>query len=401
MLPLINNKSLLDCAEDDFLVILNNPDYRENQYLDYKRTFSFLEADKSKNNKLEKVSEFRNDVCAFANADGGYLIFGIAEDNGMATSIIGVDIENPDKFELDLRNKLMPIMPKVPPVYLQFVQLRSGKFIVVMLIEHDYYAPYLHVENEKNYMIYKRDGNRKAIIRYTELKNMFIQSRVLEAEILEFRKQRIEYFREQGIEQFLIYHIIPESFLNNRKQLLFIEKQKNMSFAAVFSQAGINTPSIPCVDGLRYGNTYGDEKAIIYNTGVVEYMLPLKIYIGNVRGRLFLSFEQIWDRMDYVSQGYQSIMPEIYGNQRYFGCISLIGCKDIVSEGNDLMHFETVIDRNQIICNPIVFTNIEDMDVFYHDLKRLHLEYLLSLGIKRNPSVGKLINELTEKVDQS
>ena len=47
MLPQINNKTLLECTEDDFAEILNNPDYRENQYLDYKRTFSFLEADKN------------------------------------------------------------------------------------------------------------------------------------------------------------------------------------------------------------------------------------------------------------------------------------------------------------------------------------------------------------------
>ena len=64
MLPQINNKSLLECTEEDFAEIINNLDYRENQYLDYKRTFSFLEADKSK--AAEKIAEFRNDVCAFA-----------------------------------------------------------------------------------------------------------------------------------------------------------------------------------------------------------------------------------------------------------------------------------------------------------------------------------------------
>ena len=64
MLPQINNKSLLECTEIDFTEILNNPDYRENQYLDYKRTFSFLEVDKSK--AAEKISEFRTDICAFA-----------------------------------------------------------------------------------------------------------------------------------------------------------------------------------------------------------------------------------------------------------------------------------------------------------------------------------------------
>ena len=392
MLPQINNKSLLECTEEDFAEIINNSDYRENQYLDYKRTFSFLEVDKSK--AAEKIAEFRNDVCAFANAEGGYLIYGIADKDGMASSKIGVDIDNPDKFELDLRNKLTPIMPKVPPIQFRFVKLASGKYIVIIFIDHDYYAPYLHIEDQKNYKIYKRDGNQKTTIGYTELKNMFVQSRVLETEILELRKRRIDYYKEEGIEQFMLYHIIPESFLNDRKELFLIEKQKNINFAAVFSGAGIDTRSTPCVDGLRYVNTYGDEKAIIYNTGVVEYLLPLKIYIGTVEERQFLYSEAVWDKIDYVSQGYQSIMPEFFGNQRYFGCVSIVGCKDITSEGSDLPRFETVIDRNEIVCEPIVFTKIEEKPVFYLDLKRLHLEYLLALGIKRN----SLVNELIEKI---
>ena len=392
MLPQINNKSLLECTEEDFAEIINNPDYRENQYLDYKRTFSFLEVDKSK--ASEKISEFRTDVCAFANTDGGYLIYGIIEKDGMASNIIGVEIVNPDKFELDLRNKLTPIMPKVPPVQFHSVKLASGKYIVIIFIDHDYYAPYLHLEDQKNYKIYKRDGNQKTTIGYTELKNMFVQSRVLETDILEFRKRRIEYYNDQGIEQFLLYHIIPESYLNDRKELFLIERQKSISLAAVFSGAGIDTRSTPCVDGLRFYNTYGDEKAIIYNTGVVEFLLPLKTYIGTVKDRQFLYPEAVWDKIDYVSQGYQSIMPEFFGNQRYFGCVSIVGCKDITSEGSDLPRFETVIDRNEIVCEPIVFTKIEEKPVFYLDLKRLHLEYLLALGIKRN----SLVNELIEKI---
>ena len=88
-------------------------------------------------------------------------------------------------------------------------------------------------------------------------------------------------------------------------------------------------------------------------------------------------------------------MPEVYGNQRYFGCVNIIGCKDVVSEGHDLRCFETVIDRNMIMCEPTVFTKIKDIDVFYLDLKRLHLEYLFALGIKRSREVDILIKEIT------
>ena len=397
MLPQINNKSLLECTEDDFAEIINNPDYRENQCLEYKRMFSFQEVDKSK--ASERISEFRNDVCAFANTEGGYIVYGITDKEGMASSILGVDIVDPDKFELDLRNKLTPIMPKVPPVKFHFLKLTSEKYLVVMFVDHDYYAPYLHIEDQKNYKIYKRDGNGKVTIGYTELKNMFVQSRILESEILEFRKRRIEYYKEQGIEQFMLYHIIPESFLNDRKELFLIERRKNISFAAVFSGAGIDNRSTPCVDGLRFVSAYEDKKAIIYNTGVVEFLLPLKTYIGEVRERPYFFSNDVWTYIDSVSQGYQSLIPSYFGNQRYFGCISIIGCKDVTSEGSDLPHFDTAIDRNEIVCEPIVFTKIKDKDTFYLDLKRLHLDYLLALGIKRSSLTNNLIEEITASVE--
>ena len=213
---------------------------------------------------------------------------------------------------------------------------------------------------------------------------------------MEFRKRRIDFYKEEGIELFMLYHIIPESFLNNRKELFLIEKQRGISFAAVFSGTGIDTRSTPCVDGLRFVNTYGDDKANIYNTGIVEYLLPLKTYINTVREQPYFDSTHVWDEIDYVSQGYQDIMPVFYGSQRYFGCVSIIGCKGIISEGSELRCFETMIDRNQILCEPAVFTKIEDKNVFYLDLKRLHLEYLLALGIKRSSQITRLINEIME-----
>ena len=70
---------------------------------------------------------------------------------------------NPDKFELELRNKLTPILPKIPPVQFRFVKLISNRYLVVIRIEHDFHAPYLHIEEQKKYFIYKRDGNQKRI----------------------------------------------------------------------------------------------------------------------------------------------------------------------------------------------------------------------------------------------
>lgn len=69
--------------------VLNNDAYRENNFIDYKVNFAPL---LDKNNKKEKQAEFRNDVCSFANADGGYIFFGIGESSGAASILAGISI---------------------------------------------------------------------------------------------------------------------------------------------------------------------------------------------------------------------------------------------------------------------------------------------------------------------
>lgn len=90
MLPKINNKSFLECTEADLEILKENSDYRENEYIDYKKNFAFLEMPKDKK-RDSKISEFKSDICAFANAEGGYLIFGISDENGCAEDFVGGD----------------------------------------------------------------------------------------------------------------------------------------------------------------------------------------------------------------------------------------------------------------------------------------------------------------------
>lgn len=402
MLPMLNNKSLLDCDYEDFKELMHNEVYRENQFLDYKENFSFLVLPKETKREIveSKIVEFRNDVCSFANSDGGYIVYGIKDNCGMAEEITGIEISNRDKFELDLRNKLNPIMPKIPQMTFRFVEVDKDHYIVVIFIKHDDFAPYIHLEDQKNYKIYKRSGNGKTVINYTELKNMFIQSRVLEEQISKYREKRIIHYMNEGStlnSPYMLFHIIPETYLNDRKQLFVLEKQSGNSFRSIFSGTNIDSLSLPCVDGLHYVSLDKKDEAYLYNNGIVEYYLPLVNYIYLVKeGWMFFSGEDVWNYIDLVVQGYQSMLPSIFGKQRYFGCISVVGCKDVVSESNDIGRNPTRIDRDKVICHPIPFLDFEDKDSFYMDLKKLHLEFLLSIGIRKNHLINDLIECITD-----
>lgn len=169
---LINGKTFKQWIEEDLRTLLNNDDFREGQFLDYKRTFDFLEAP-DKNQKAKAKNELRNDICSFANADGGDIIFGIPEKNGLASRIIPIAIENIDKFELELRNVLLPIQPATPPVDFAFIHVENG-YIVVIHIEKGMLKPYITIEDQTAFRFFVRRGNGKEPMSYSEISNNFL-----------------------------------------------------------------------------------------------------------------------------------------------------------------------------------------------------------------------------------
>ena len=408
MYPSVHSKSFLECNEDDLQSMLDNPDYRENEYLDYKSTFSLYDYSKDQKKERQKaISELRSDVCAFANSNGGYLLYGIREDgNGIPKELCGIELpdSNTDKFELSLKNWLQTIMPKVPRFRLSFIHLTNGKYIVVLYVHHDSFAPYVHLDNEKCYRIYKRAGNSKVIMTYAELKNMFNQSPALERELQNFRRERIDYFRshddtqKQEYSKFLIFHIIPETFLDSsyNKTMFALEKSGTL-FSSMFSSFSCRTSSLPMVDGLRYINYNTRNECRVFNSGTAEVFYPLADDLGvgfNSNSRGFFPSEYIWPMLEKVLNHYTQLMEKTLDTHRVYVCISIIGCKGVQTEARQLQHTISTIDRDVLLCNPILFEDIGSLEENEVDIKRLKLDFLLSLGVRLEDEVHDLAKEL-------
>ncbi len=113
-----NNKPLATIEERDLQRLIDNQ-VREGRAIDYKRT---LPGGKD----LEK-KEFLADVSSFANASGGYLIFGMDEAEGVATEIKGLADINVDKEILRLNSILESgLEPRIPSPEMQIVSLQNG-----------------------------------------------------------------------------------------------------------------------------------------------------------------------------------------------------------------------------------------------------------------------------------
>ena len=405
MLPTINGKEIIDCSLEDIQVIIDNPDYAENEYLDYKKAFPIDTVDKDK--RQQEQVEFRNDVCAFANANGGYLIFGVDEKKGIPTEISGISIKynNKDLFERDVRNYLQSIKPKIPYYKIRFVNMPDEKYIVIILVQHDYFAPYIHLADQKNYKMYKRAGNEKIVMDYQEIKAMFVQSLSLEKEIEQRRAERINFFISQEDDQehtyskFFMMHIFPESFLDfNYSKPMFVLERKGAKFSPIFNAFECNTRSVPTPEGLRFLGREVKAECKLYNNGIAEiyYTLAHKLHIGmrgeNDKGKL--PYVWLWQNIDASIRLYVDVVGQYIRLQRFFVCFSFVGCKDVLVESNFEYDWESKIDRNILLCYPGVFEIINDRKLNEDDMSRLHLEFLTSLGVKADQTVQLIIDKL-------
>lgn len=405
MLPMINGKQIIDCNLEDLKVICNNSTYRENEYIDYKAMFS---VDKySKDAKQEEaIAEFCSDVCALANASGGYLFLGIAEEKGVPQCFCGIDIkdDNPDKFELRLKNYLQKIEPRIPNCKFRFIPLDNGKHIVIILVLHDAFAPYLHIENQKDYRVYKRIGNDNRTIAYTELKRMFVQSVALEKEIEKFRKERIAYFKEQGIERFMLVHIIPDTFVDSscNKLVYVLNRQKSKALSRIFEPAGCTYALCPIVDGffIRDTRNYYVREGRLFNNLILECYDSLEKEVephSNHNGTFeYFYYSDVWKLISDLFDSYISEMIHHLSTKRVFVCISIIGCKDVVSRTTEFQMYAATIEKSELLIDSCVLEDITNSKSLEQFKKYLNLNYYLSLGISEGKEFAELIKEFEQ-----
>lgn len=408
MLPTIRDKSFLEIDKNDLQILINNPAYMENEYIDYKRTYEHFNMPRGDEKEAKKV-EFKNDVCSFANAEGGYIIIGIAENKGCASKILGIEIKNTDRFETNCRTDLAAIHPKVPGVKFHFIEIdpESSTYVVIIFIKHDSFAPYTHIYNQSDYKFYKRNGNGKSIMTYTELRNMFNQSLSLEKEVYNYRLDRINHYKkkstsEPDLEKFMILHFIPETFQDSsyNQNMYVLNKYNGIAFSSIFSTFGCSQVSMPCVDGIRFLPHSSKEfrsECHVYNNGIVECYSALNSFIhtSHYDDRPILNRHKIWKDISDTINSYKRIISTLTSDNRIFIAISIIGCQGLTTDQDEITYFSRgEIDRQEVVCEPVVIQNINDTNELKKLVDRLQIEFYLSMGAVYNDELQQLIDKV-------
>jgi hypothetical protein len=179
-MPLFD-KSLAQLAESDLLALITDKE-SEGRMLDYKREL----AGQSDGDR----KEFLYDTSSFANTLGGDLVFGMEEQNGLPTNLVGLADVNPDKEILRLEQMLRDgIRPSITGVQTVPIRLANGNVAIVMRIPRSWNPPH-QVTFQKAFRFYARDTNGKYQIDVDELRSVFSLSGAIAERVRAFRVER-------------------------------------------------------------------------------------------------------------------------------------------------------------------------------------------------------------------
>lgn len=143
----------------------------------------------------EAKKEFLADVTALANAQGGDLIFGIAEDDGVAADLPGIQIENADDELQRLENIIRTgVSPRLIGVRLHWVALRLGASALVIRVPASLASPH-RVIFKNSGRFYNRNSREKYEMDVHELRHAFTQSEQLPQRFRELHVRAIALAR--------------------------------------------------------------------------------------------------------------------------------------------------------------------------------------------------------------
>ncbi len=236
--------------------------------LDYKRD-PYGNADSDKRELLK-------DVSSFANSQGGHLVIGIAEQNGVPTAIDGLNGINQDDEVLRLEQIIRSgIEPRIVDVRTRAIDLANGNCAIVIRIHTSWNPPHrVSFGGRNSFWLRNSAGKHEASIE--ELRNLFTLSSTAMDKIRSFRHERLEIIangeghRPLRGDGRLILHIAPlHAFTTTEKIDLSVVHTNHQIFMPI---GATNTSPKYNFEGLRNERSGDDNYGYtqIFRNGIIE-----------------------------------------------------------------------------------------------------------------------------------
>jgi hypothetical protein len=256
----------------------------EGKVIDYKRELP--------GNTESARKEFLADLSSFANAAGGHLVYGMAEDEGLPTALTGL---SGDIDQAILRLESMArdgIWPPIGGLESARVSLSGGNSAIVIHVPRSWNRPH-QVIFQKDFRFYTRGSAGRQHLDVDELRRIVLQSEEIGERVRQFRAGRLAAIiaddtpvaLKPGARQIL--HFVPfTAFGAGTSVDLNTVASHRTPVIQVMNRGGSMRHNVDGLIAYSQSGEGNDAYAQLYRNGILEIAVYLEELLR--RGRVFL-----------------------------------------------------------------------------------------------------------------
>jgi hypothetical protein len=345
------NESLSN-LDENFLRKLCDDQCPESSTLDFKRELP-------RNGEGDK-NELLKDVCALANADGGDLVYGIAEVNGAASELIVITNEDVDAVKQRISQVLDGLEPRVQGIRLQEVYVTGG-YVLIIRVPASFDGPHCTYNNNKQRRFVMRNGTSTSDLSYDQLRLAFDRTASLAEQARRFISDRLQLIIDKKTPKLLkfgsllVMHLVPIAGFAGKKTVdlnaLYLNeypKFKGSNWSTpdrAFNLDGLSIfdRSIECC-GYSHIFRTGAIESICYGGESVVFSQPMSKFFHDM-SNLLIKQAADWD---FTGPAVLSI-----------AVLNVEECKLRVGKEIFNMDSHAIVDRPHLIIPPVWLENIE------------------------------------------
>ena len=167
------------------------------------------------------VAQFCATITSLANSEGGHVIYGVHEQEGVPVGTPGVSGLDQDAERRRLQSYLERwVDPKITGIEYRLIPRDDGDPFLVIQVPRSWQSPHMITREDettfyKRGMIYARREGMKTLMDAREIRNAFLQAEGLRRSMSDWRRERIEAIRtDQGAIEIehgprVFVHVVP------------------------------------------------------------------------------------------------------------------------------------------------------------------------------------------------
>jgi len=265
------DRKRLDELEAADLRLLVEDQISECKTIDYKRTLPGR-ADSDR-------KEFLHDVASFANASGGHLVYGMKEEQGIATEILGLRDINTDQETARLEEMIRSgIRPRIYGIQIKAISVQEGVWALILRIPKSWNPPH-QVTFQSDMRFSARGQTGKYLMDVDELRSTLEVADAIGEKARNFRLERVaKVFAGETPSQVvegghIVLHFLPLSAFTGRTNLSFSRGNSNWPFEPPSFEGG-GFSSRNCYEGYVFtsGHPKVDAYRLYFRSGAMEYV---------------------------------------------------------------------------------------------------------------------------------